>query len=278
MSDGNFSISCTFFTTSNNQRSSCDDSFQKSITIDGFTYIPFIASDPISQININNSIGFLITSKSANNSKPNVSSIRPTMFLFDPGYNPLSSKYPNEFPYNEPFVQSISNMNDYYITPNNKIRNMQNLNGFNQYIGLRSTYNQIPYIEGFMDSFTNNSANYYATILISPQTTIVEEETEQSWCCCFGLREKTEENLAQFIENPLSYTELNEGSIQERLRNLEKLSLEQRIKLLETNSLLFKDNIVNTKLLDSIKQKSDNSYYEYYNRELPKLPVSTQII
>ncbi|CAG8800076.1 23085_t:CDS:2, partial [Dentiscutata erythropus] len=69
---------------------------------------------------------------------------------------------------------------------------------------------------------------------------------------CCGLRKKTAKSLLPLIDNSLIN---NKDSIQMRLENLGKLSMEERVETLEKFILLFKDNFFDISLLNSIAKK-----------------------
>ncbi|CAG8792422.1 9091_t:CDS:2, partial [Dentiscutata erythropus] len=287
----------------------CNNSITQLQNYTDYNLISFIPSRQASQINIRDYIRLTITFESGMTSLNSPINEPMQMFAFDPGkknprYDPIQNTYDlNQFPYNETFLQSINSIS-YFMSQNSyyafifskKVRKLQNLYTFSQYIGLESTPYPIPYVEGTIQQVTYQNAsanipNFYAVISLKLQSTITEEETEQRnktvitilgviagiygglfglytflfgtdlirpWGFvhygCRGLRKKTAESLLPLVDNSLSN---NKEPAQTRLESLGKLSIEQRVEILEKAILLFKDNIFDTKLLDSIVNKKD---------------------
>ncbi|CAG8834597.1 4439_t:CDS:2, partial [Gigaspora margarita] len=196
------------------------------------------------------------------------------MSIMDPGYGPNIVQYhSNIFPYNETFVQSIEFKNIHYLSQNSNymvrfsktIRDMAAPNDFRSLIGIKPHYYSIPYIESNIEYIIyknlTNGANWYASVSITPVTTIVEKETEQ--------RDKTVISLLGSISgiyaaitgfyiflfgpgtfSPWGYVQKTiiskEGLIYtaDTLAELGKLGLEERVRRLEALDMFLNEHVI----------------------------------
>ncbi|CAG8818393.1 27497_t:CDS:2, partial [Gigaspora margarita] len=164
------------------------------------------------------------------------------MSVMDPGYGPNTAQYHSSiFPYNEPFVQSVELKNIYHLSQNSNyivrysrtIRYMSAPGDFGSLIGVRPRYYEIPYVESNIEYIIYKNytigGNWYASVAITPVTTIVNDETEQSpW----GYVQKR-----IISKEGLNYTA-------DTLADLAKLSLEDRVRRLEEADMFLNDHVI----------------------------------
>ncbi|KAF0552009.1 hypothetical protein F8M41_022822 [Gigaspora margarita] len=181
----NFTIACSRF--NGISASSCNQSIiQPTFNAVYQTYNGSFASDI--KMDGNSVIRFDFYFTSTEDSISNIN--RPViMSIMDPGYGPNIVQYhSNIFPYNETFVQSIEFKNIHYLSQNSNymvrfsktIRDMAAPNDFRSLIGIKPHYYSIPYIESNIEYIIyknlTNGANWYASVSITPVTTIVEKK------------------------------------------------------------------------------------------------------